>query len=210
MGKIIMEKCSYGRPKNYFAVNCRLFREIIVVHLLRELLLQLFISRLPNGPLGLSATLNCPSPQVGHLKIKKANHHARKWLNAQALFAYLHDGAGLNTTPSQPLGDDRDANGNDTNVFASDREIPMTDADAGPALKTPPMQEIQFFIMRLMQLLTGRNTIAIDFWANSSADAGLQGANFACTGGEKTRRGIIAPNPEQHREQPFGNLEIKS
>ncbi|KAA6323535.1 MAG: hypothetical protein EZS28_054303, partial [Streblomastix strix] len=54
--------------------------------------------------------------------------------NAQALFTHLRDGAGLNTTPSQPLVDDRDTNGSDTNVFVSDREITVIDADAGPAL----------------------------------------------------------------------------
>ncbi|KAA6361176.1 MAG: hypothetical protein EZS28_043298, partial [Streblomastix strix] len=58
--------------------------------------------------------------------------------NAQALFTHLCDGAGLNTTPSQPLVDDMDVNESDTNVFTSDREITVTDADAGPALRTPP------------------------------------------------------------------------
>ncbi|KAA6378113.1 MAG: hypothetical protein EZS28_026360 [Streblomastix strix] len=91
--------------------------------------------------------------------------------SAHALFTHFRDGADLNMTPSQPLADDRDANGSDTNVFASDREITVTDADAGPALKTSPMQEIQFFIMRFMELLTGRNAFAIEFWANSFAQA---------------------------------------
>ncbi|KAA6362337.1 MAG: hypothetical protein EZS28_042136, partial [Streblomastix strix] len=68
--------------------------------------------------------------------------------NAQALFTHIRDGAGFNMTVRQPLVDDRDANGSDTNVFASDREITLTDADVGPALRTPPMQEIQYFIMR--------------------------------------------------------------
>ncbi|KAA6353913.1 MAG: hypothetical protein EZS28_050561, partial [Streblomastix strix] len=77
-------------------------------------------------------------------------------------------------TPSQPQIDDRDANGSYTNVFASDREITVTDADAGPALKTPPMQEIQYFIMRFMELLTGRNAFAIDFWANPIALAQIR------------------------------------
>ncbi|KAA6370129.1 MAG: hypothetical protein EZS28_034344, partial [Streblomastix strix] len=58
--------------------------------------------------------------------------------NAQALFTHLHDGAGLKMTPNQLLADDRDANGSDTNAFASDREIIVTDADAGPALMTSP------------------------------------------------------------------------
>ncbi|KAA6377401.1 MAG: hypothetical protein EZS28_027073, partial [Streblomastix strix] len=58
--------------------------------------------------------------------------------NAQALFTDLRDGAGLNTTLSQPLVVDSDAIGSDTNVFASDREITMTDADVGPALRTSP------------------------------------------------------------------------
>ncbi|KAA6378816.1 MAG: putative NOL1/NOP2/Sun domain family, member 2 [Streblomastix strix] len=94
--------------------------------------------------------------------------------NAQALFTHLHDGAGLNTTPNQPLADDRDASGSDTNVFASDREITVTEAYAGPALRTPPMQEIQHFYMRFMKLLTGRNAFAIDFWANPIVQAQIQ------------------------------------
>ncbi|KAA6374190.1 MAG: hypothetical protein EZS28_030285, partial [Streblomastix strix] len=69
---------------------------------------------------------------------------------------------------------DRDANRSDTNVFASDREISVTDADAGPALRTPPMQEIQYFIMRFMELLTGRNAFAIDFWANPTAQVQIR------------------------------------
>ncbi|KAA6387430.1 MAG: hypothetical protein EZS28_017046 [Streblomastix strix] len=91
--------------------------------------------------------------------------------NTQALFTHLCDGAGLNMTPSQPLADDRDANGSDTNIFASDHEIIVTDADAGPALSTPTMQQIQFFIMRFMELLTVLNAFAIDFWANSIGQA---------------------------------------
>ncbi|KAA6391069.1 MAG: hypothetical protein EZS28_013403 [Streblomastix strix] len=39
-----------------------------------------FILRLQNGPLGLGAPLSCPSLWVGHLKNKKANHNASKWL----------------------------------------------------------------------------------------------------------------------------------
>ncbi|KAA6379618.1 MAG: hypothetical protein EZS28_024854 [Streblomastix strix] len=66
-------------------------------------------------------------------------------------------------TPSQPLMDDMDANGSDTTVFASDREITVTNADVGPALRTQPMQEIQFFIMWFMELLTRRNAFVIDF-----------------------------------------------
>ncbi|KAA6386203.1 MAG: hypothetical protein EZS28_018269 [Streblomastix strix] len=94
--------------------------------------------------------------------------------NAQALFIHLRDGTDLNTTPSQPLIDDRDVNECDTNVFASDREITVTDADTGPALRTPSMQEIQNFIMRFMKLLTGRNAFAIDFWANPIAQAQIR------------------------------------
>ncbi|KAA6391017.1 MAG: hypothetical protein EZS28_013454, partial [Streblomastix strix] len=94
--------------------------------------------------------------------------------NAQALFTHLRDGAVLNTIPSQPLGNDRDASGRDTNVFASDREITVTDAGAGPALRTPPMQEIQFFIMRFMELLMGRNAFAIDFLANLFVQAQIR------------------------------------
>ncbi|KAA6377007.1 MAG: hypothetical protein EZS28_027466, partial [Streblomastix strix] len=113
--------------------------------------------------------------------------------NAQALFSHLRDGAGLNTTPSQPLIDDRDANGSDTNVFASDREITVTDADAGPALRTPPMQEIQYFIMRFMELLTGRNAFAIDFWANPIAQAQIR---------DYKARTLHAPEVTRHAEVP--------
>ncbi|KAA6373606.1 MAG: hypothetical protein EZS28_030866, partial [Streblomastix strix] len=122
-----------------------------------------------------------------------------------ALFTHLREGAGLNTTPGQPLADDRDANGSDTNVFASDREITVTDADAEPALRTPPMQEVQFFIMRFMELLTGRNAFAIDFWANPIAQAQIQdykARTLHAPEVKTTRRGTIAPNIEQRREQP--------
>ncbi|KAA6391588.1 MAG: hypothetical protein EZS28_012887 [Streblomastix strix] len=94
--------------------------------------------------------------------------------NARTLFTHLRYGAGLNTTPNQSLVDDRDTNGSDTIVFASEREITVTDADAGPALRTPPMQEIQFLIMKFMELLTGRNAFAIDFWANPIAKAQIR------------------------------------
>ncbi|KAA6356312.1 MAG: hypothetical protein EZS28_048162, partial [Streblomastix strix] len=36
----------------------------------------------------------------------------------------------------------------------------------------------------------------------TSADTGLQGANFAFTRGNKTRRSTTTPNIEQRREQP--------
>ncbi|KAA6355108.1 MAG: hypothetical protein EZS28_049367, partial [Streblomastix strix] len=39
-----------------------------------------------------------------------------------------------------------------------------------------------------------------------NADTGLQGAKFACTRGEKTRRGTTTPNLEQRREQPCGHI----
>ncbi|KAA6391718.1 MAG: hypothetical protein EZS28_012755 [Streblomastix strix] len=84
--------------------------------------------------------------------------------NAQALFAHLLDGAGLKTTPNQPLADDRDVNGNDTIVFRSDRENTVTDADAEHALKMPSMQKIQFFIMRFMELITRQNAFTLEFW----------------------------------------------
>ncbi|KAA6389400.1 MAG: hypothetical protein EZS28_015073 [Streblomastix strix] len=86
--------------------------------------------------------------------------------NVQVLFSHIRDGASLNTASNQFLTVDRDANGNDFNVFASDHEITVTDADAGPALRTPPMQEIQYFIMRFIEMHTGKSTFAIDFWAN--------------------------------------------
>ncbi|KAA6382213.1 MAG: hypothetical protein EZS28_022256, partial [Streblomastix strix] len=50
----------------------------------------------------------------------------------------------------------------------------VTDADAGPALRTPPMQETQFFFMTFMELLTGRIAFAIDFWANPIAQAQIR------------------------------------
>ncbi|KAA6369961.1 MAG: hypothetical protein EZS28_034511, partial [Streblomastix strix] len=113
--------------------------------------------------------------------------------NSQALFTHLRDGADLNMTPNQPLVDDRDANGSDTNVFASDREIIVTDADAGHALWTSPMQEIQFFIMRFMELLTGRNAFAIDFWANPIAQAQVP---------DYQTRTLHAPEVTRHAEVP--------
>ncbi|KAA6403398.1 MAG: hypothetical protein EZS28_001080 [Streblomastix strix] len=113
--------------------------------------------------------------------------------NAQALFTHLRDGADLNMTPSQPLMDDRNANGSDTNVFASDREIAVTDADTGPALKTLPMQEIQFFIMRFMELLTGRNAFAINFWANPIAQMQIR---------DYKARTLHAPEVTRHAEVP--------
>ncbi|KAA6375953.1 MAG: hypothetical protein EZS28_028519 [Streblomastix strix] len=85
---------------------------------------------------------------------------------AQALFTHLLDGLGLNMTPNQPLFDDSDANENNFKETTSDREITVTDPDARPALRTPPMQEIQFFIIRFMELLMGRNAFAVDFWSN--------------------------------------------
>ncbi|KAA6376088.1 MAG: hypothetical protein EZS28_028386 [Streblomastix strix] len=89
--------------------------------------------------------------------------------------------------------DNRDANGSDTNVFASDREITVTDADAGPALRTLSMQEIQFFIMRFMELLTGRNAFAIDFWANPIAQAQIR---------DYKARTLHAPEVTRHAEVP--------
>ncbi|KAA6357217.1 MAG: hypothetical protein EZS28_047256, partial [Streblomastix strix] len=89
--------------------------------------------------------------------------------------------------------DDRDANGSDTNVFASDREIKVTDADAGPALRTPPKQEIQFFNMKFMELLTGRNTFAIDFWANPIAQAQIR---------DYKARTLHAPEVTRHAKVP--------
>ncbi|KAA6366551.1 MAG: hypothetical protein EZS28_037922, partial [Streblomastix strix] len=113
--------------------------------------------------------------------------------NAQALFLHLRDGAGLNTTPCQPLVDIMDANGSDTNVFASDREITVTDADAGPALRTPQMQEIQFFVIRFMELLTGRIAFAVDFWANPIAQAKIR---------DYKARTLHAPEVTRHAEVP--------
>ncbi|KAA6373406.1 MAG: hypothetical protein EZS28_031069, partial [Streblomastix strix] len=61
--------------------------------------------------------------------------------------------------------------------------------------------------MRFMELLTGLNAFAIDFWRESNrigADTGLQGANFVYSRVSKTRRSTVAPSFEQRREQPSG------
>ncbi|KAA6357972.1 MAG: hypothetical protein EZS28_046501, partial [Streblomastix strix] len=73
------------------------------------------------------------------------------------------------------------------------REITVTDADAGPALRTPPMQEIQYFIMRFMELLTGRNAFAIDFWANPIVQAQIR---------DYKARTLHAPEVTRHAEVP--------
>ncbi|KAA6384338.1 MAG: hypothetical protein EZS28_020135 [Streblomastix strix] len=91
--------------------------------------------------------------------------------NAQALFTLLHDGADFSMTLNNSLADEKDANRSDFNVFVSYREIKVINADAGPALSTPPTQEIQFLIMRFIEQLSGRNAFAIDFWANPIAQA---------------------------------------
>ncbi|KAA6378076.1 MAG: hypothetical protein EZS28_026399, partial [Streblomastix strix] len=109
------------------------------------------------------------------------------------LFIHHRDGAGLNKTPNKHLIDDRDANRNDTNVFANDREISVTDADAGPALKKLSMQDMQFFIMRFMELITGRNAFAIDYQANPIAQAQVQ---------DQEARTLQAPEMTKHAEVP--------
>ncbi|KAA6395264.1 MAG: hypothetical protein EZS28_009209 [Streblomastix strix] len=134
--------------------NNHLQKEIIVVHLLRRLLLRAFILRLPKGSQGLNRAKTQASSQ-----------------NAQVLFTHLRDRADLNMTPSQPFVVDKDANGSDTNVFANDCEITMTDDDAGHALRKLQMQEIQYFITRFIELINWRNAFAIDFWANPIAQA---------------------------------------
>ncbi|KAA6361128.1 MAG: hypothetical protein EZS28_043345, partial [Streblomastix strix] len=111
--------------------------------------------------------------------------------NAQILFAHIHDGAGLNTTPNQPPTDNWNANGNDINVFVSNSEITVTDADVGHALKTPPMQDIQFFIMMFMELLTGLNAFAIEFWANPIAQEQVR---------DYKARTLQAPEVTRHAE----------
>ncbi|KAA6387172.1 MAG: hypothetical protein EZS28_017302 [Streblomastix strix] len=102
--------------------------------------------------LTLGAPLGCPSLQVDHLKNKNAIHDPIRWLKC----------AGIVLAPSR------------WSQFVYDREITVTDADAGPALMTLPMQEIQYFIMRFMELLTGRNAFAIDFWTNPIAQAQIR------------------------------------
>ncbi|KAA6386486.1 MAG: hypothetical protein EZS28_017986 [Streblomastix strix] len=96
-------------------------------------------------------------------------------------------------TPYQPLTDVRDANTNVINVFASDREITVTDDEEGPALRTEPMQKIQFYIMRFMELLTGRNAFAIDFWPNLIAQRQIR---------DYKARTLHAPEVTRHAEVP--------
>ncbi|KAA6377345.1 MAG: hypothetical protein EZS28_027130 [Streblomastix strix] len=112
---------------------------------------------------------------------------------AVALFGHLKEGTGLNTPPLGTSSEDRDANGNDFYVFASDREITVTDADAGPSLRMLPIQEIQYFIMRFMELLTGRNAFAIDFWANPIAQSQVR---------DYKARTLHAPEVARHAEEP--------
>ncbi|KAA6384031.1 MAG: hypothetical protein EZS28_020440 [Streblomastix strix] len=70
----------------------------------------------------------------------------------------------------------------------SDREITVTDIEAGSALRTAERVRNRF----------------MNEYNRTSADAGPQGANFACTIDKKTRRGTIAPSLEQRREQSSG------
>ncbi|KAA6394288.1 MAG: hypothetical protein EZS28_010184 [Streblomastix strix] len=120
--------------------------------------------------------------------------------NAQALFTHLRNGAGLNITPRQPLVDDRDANKKDFNVFACIREITMIDVNAGPALRAPRMQEIQYFIMTFMELLNERNAFAIDFWANPIAQAQIR---------DYKARTLHAPEVTRHAEVPPHQIQNK-
>ncbi|KAA6400181.1 MAG: hypothetical protein EZS28_004299 [Streblomastix strix] len=97
---------------------------------------------------------------------------------------HLRDGASINTKPRQPLMDDRDANGSDTNAFESDRWITVTDADAGPALRTPPMQEVQFFYHEVHGTANGAERVRNRFLGESnriSEDTGQQRTNYACS-----------------------------
>ncbi|KAA6399044.1 MAG: hypothetical protein EZS28_005425 [Streblomastix strix] len=93
------------------------------------------------------------------------------------LLEYLKKKPCLNTTPSQPLALDKDAIGNDTNVFASEREIIVTDADAGPALRTPQMQEIQYFIKMFVELQKRSNAFAFYFWTNAISHSQMRNNN---------------------------------
>ncbi|KAA6402053.1 MAG: hypothetical protein EZS28_002418 [Streblomastix strix] len=61
--------------------------------------------------------------------------------------------------------------------FASEKNISVTDADAGPALRKPTKLEIQHFIMKLFKYLTGRNALAIDFLVYKIAHAQMQDFN---------------------------------
>ncbi|KAA6389885.1 MAG: hypothetical protein EZS28_014587 [Streblomastix strix] len=114
--------------------------------------------------------------------------------NAQVLFTHLRDRSGLVWTSNEPLIDYRDANVKDTNVSASNCEITKINADARRALKKMPMQEIQFFIMRILELLTGQNAFAIDFWASSIALAQIPDYKAQTLHASKVTRHVDIPS----------------
>ncbi|KAA6378353.1 MAG: hypothetical protein EZS28_026121 [Streblomastix strix] len=64
------------------------------------------------------------SPSLGRNMTQSGNERA------VALFGHLKERTGLNMPPLGASSEVRDASWNDINVFASDREITVTDADA--------------------------------------------------------------------------------
>ncbi|KAA6359660.1 MAG: hypothetical protein EZS28_044813 [Streblomastix strix] len=110
-----------------------------------------------------------------------------------AFFGYRNESSNLNITPNQHLDDDKNANSNDFHACASDCEIAITDADAGPALRRPPMHVIQYFIMKFIKLSSIAESVYDRFpgeFERSSANTALQSTYFARTGGYQTRRKI--------------------
>ncbi|KAA6392227.1 MAG: hypothetical protein EZS28_012243 [Streblomastix strix] len=170
--RIIIKNCALMNEDeilNYFVQICLVFNhiydhKILLIDLKGE---NIFLTKqniVKLGDFDVSPILrNCCSTSLSETPAPPLYFEIAE---STALFTHLRDGADLNTTPNQPLVDDRDSNRNDVNVFEIDREIAVTNADAGPAQTTQLMQEIQIFIMRFMKLFTGRNAFAIDFWAN--------------------------------------------
>ncbi|KAA6357629.1 MAG: hypothetical protein EZS28_046844 [Streblomastix strix] len=91
--------------------------------------------------------------------------------HVDVLFGHTKYGADLKITPTVTVVDEMDVYINDFNEFASGQEIVVTVADAQPAHWMPLLQDVQYFIMKFIELLTRRNAFAIDFWANPIAQA---------------------------------------
>ncbi|KAA6388254.1 MAG: hypothetical protein EZS28_016218 [Streblomastix strix] len=129
--------------------------------------------------------------------------------NAQALFMHLRDGIVLNMTSNYPLTEVRDANGerhqricerprdysNRCRRWTCSEDV----ADAGYIIFYHEVQGTADWAERVRKRFLCESNRAC-------ADMGLQGANFACFRGDKTRRGTTAPNLVQCREQPRGRI----
>ncbi|KAA6395124.1 MAG: hypothetical protein EZS28_009345 [Streblomastix strix] len=122
----------------------------------------------------------------------------------QVLFGHLRKSSTLDILLSLPIIDDSNANKNDFNIFASNREITVIDADAGPALKTMSMQEIQYSYHQIYggvhRVQRVRKTFLCEL-NRSNAFNKLHGTNLTHTGSIKERRDTFTPKPDQHRKQ---------